>query len=373
MTDDGAVPAGPDQRQAALDAMPDQELDVIVIGGGVVGAGAALDAATCGLTVGLFEARDWAAGTSSRSSKLIHGGLRDLEMLDFRLVREALRERGLLTQRLAPHLVRPVPFLDPLKHCAWERLDAGLGLLLYDTMGISSGNARGLPKHRHLTSSSAAPARRFARTPGRRYRVLRRPGRRCPAHPCCRPDRGPYGALGASWAPVIGFLREGERVTGVRVRDLESGRDLEVRAEQVVNATGVWTDDTQRMAGEHGQFYVRASKGIHLVVPRDRIPSATGLILRTESRALRDPLGPELDHRHHGHRLGPGQGASRRVAVGHRLSARARQPGSRHAVDPRRRPGRLRRVAPAPVRRVRAHVEAVPEHMVAHPYRASWS
>src|SRR5664279_1383430 len=107
---------GPAQRHAALTAAVARELDVVVIGGGVVGAGAALDAATRGLSVGLFEARDWASGTSSRSSKLIHGGLRYLEMLDFRLVREALRERGLLLQRLAPHLVRPIQFLYPLTH-----------------------------------------------------------------------------------------------------------------------------------------------------------------------------------------------------------------------------------------------------------------
>jgi glycerol-3-phosphate dehydrogenase len=95
-----------------------------------------------------------------------------------------------------------------------------------------------------------------------------------------------YGALVANRARVIGFLREGERVTGVRVRDFESDTEIEVRARQVVNATGVWTDMTQAMAGERGQFHVRASKGIHLVVPRDRIQSSTGLILRTETSVL---------------------------------------------------------------------------------------
>ena len=115
-----SVALSPATRERALDALaataePGGELDVLVVGGGVVGAGAALDAVTRGLTVGLVEARDLAAGTSSRSSKLIHGGLRYLEMLDFGLVREALQERGLLLQRLAPHLVRPVPFLYPLQ------------------------------------------------------------------------------------------------------------------------------------------------------------------------------------------------------------------------------------------------------------------
>ena len=105
---------------------------MLVVGGGVVGAGVALDAVTRGLTTGLLEQRDLASGTSSRSSKLIHGGLRYLEMLDFGLVREALQERGLLLTRLAPHLVRPVPFLYPLTHRGWERPYVGSGLLLYD-------------------------------------------------------------------------------------------------------------------------------------------------------------------------------------------------------------------------------------------------
>src|SRR6266511_2361735 len=116
------VRLSPRERERALVEMTKQELDVVVVGGGVVGAGTALDAATRGLTVGLLEARDWASGTSSRSSKLIHGGLRYLEMLDFGLVHEALVERGLLLQRLAPHLIRPVPFIYPLTHRGWERL-----------------------------------------------------------------------------------------------------------------------------------------------------------------------------------------------------------------------------------------------------------
>src|SRR3954452_23825881 len=133
-----------ESRQRALTDMGRDELDVLVVGGGVVGAGCALDAVTRGLTVGLVEARDWASGTSSRSSKLIHGGLRYLEMLDFGLVAEALRERGLLLQRLAPHLIRPVPFLYPLSHRGWERLYAGAGVLLYDTMSLSGSHARGV-------------------------------------------------------------------------------------------------------------------------------------------------------------------------------------------------------------------------------------
>ena len=278
---------GPEQRQAVLDTAPLHELDVVVVGGGVVGAGAALDAATRGLTVALFEARDWAAGTSSRSSKLIHGGLRYLEMLDFRLVREALRERGLLTQRLAPHLVRPVPFLYPLRHRGWERVYAGLGLVLYDWMGWSSGNARGLPRHRHLSKQAALQAFPTLRPDTLVGAIQYYDAQVDDARHTLAVVRtaATYGALCANRARVTGFLRDGERVTGVQVRDLESGRDLEVRAKQVVNATGVWTDETQQMVGER-QFHVRASKGIHLVVPRNRIASSTGLILRTESSVL---------------------------------------------------------------------------------------
>src|SRR5512142_1855100 len=122
------------QRDAAWQELGRTRFDVIVIGGGVTGAGAALDAATRGLSVALVEARDWAAGTSSRSSKLVHGGLRYLEMLDFALVLEALRERGLILTRLAPHLARPVQFLYPLQHRAWERPYVASGVSLYDAM-----------------------------------------------------------------------------------------------------------------------------------------------------------------------------------------------------------------------------------------------
>jgi glycerol-3-phosphate dehydrogenase len=265
-----------------------EELDVLVVGGGVVGAGAALDAVTRGLSTAIVEARDWASGTSSRSSKLIHGGLRYLEMLDFGLVREALGERGLLLSTLAPHLVHPVPFLYPLRHRGWERPYVGAGVALYDAMSIASGHGRELPRHRHLT----------------RRHALREA-------PCLRPDALTgavqywdaqvddarhtltvvrtavgYGALAANRTRVVRFVRQGERVTGAELADLESGDTYTVRAKQVINATGVWTDDTQSLADTRGQFHVRASKGIHLVVPRDRLQSSTGLILRTEKSVL---------------------------------------------------------------------------------------
>ncbi|MFH8366152.1 glycerol-3-phosphate dehydrogenase/oxidase [Streptomyces sp. NPDC018031] len=279
---------GPAERGQALARMAEQEVDVLVVGGGVVGAGTALDAATRGLSTALVEARDWAAGTSSRSSKLIHGGLRYLEMLDFALVREALKERGLLLERLAPHLVRPVPFLYPLRHRGWERLYAGSGVALYDAMSVSSGHGRGLPVHRHLTRRHAlrvAPClRKEALVGALQYYDAQMDDARF-VTTLVRTAAG-YGAQVANRARAVGFLREGERVVGARIRDLEQGGEFEVRARQVVNATGVWTDDTQAMIGERGQFHVRASKGIHLVVPKDRIHSTTGLILRTEKSVL---------------------------------------------------------------------------------------
>jgi glycerol-3-phosphate dehydrogenase len=274
----------PDGRATAIDALAGAELDVLVIGGGVVGAGCALDAATRGLSVGLLEARDFASGTSSRSSKLIHGGLRYLEMLDFGLVREALRERGLILSRLAPHLTRPVRFLYPLRHRGWERLYAGVGVTLYDTMALAGG----LPHHRHLTRRGAlrvCPAlRKEALVGALQYYDAQLDDARHTMF--LARTAAAYGAHVASRTEVVGFLREGERVTGVRVHDLEHDRTFEVRAQQVINATGVWTDETQALVGERGQFHVRASKGIHLVVPRDRIQSSTGLILRTATSVL---------------------------------------------------------------------------------------
>ncbi|WP_203982278.1 glycerol-3-phosphate dehydrogenase/oxidase [Sphaerisporangium rufum] len=265
-----------------------QELDVFVVGGGVVGAGVALDAVTRGLSVGLAEARDFSSGTSSRSSKLIHGGLRYLEQLNFDLVREALQERALLLQRIAPHLVRPVPFLFPLTHYGWERPYVGAGLTLYDSLGFSTGLNRGMPGHRHLSRRRAlrlAPAlRRSSLTGAVQYWDAQVDDARFVS--TMLRTAAAYGAQVASRTTVTGFLREGERVTGVRLRDLESGAEFDVRARQVVNATGVWTDDIQELVGGRGQIHVRASKGVHVVVPRDRIRSLTGIILRTEKSVL---------------------------------------------------------------------------------------
>ncbi|MDP9417699.1 MAG: glycerol-3-phosphate dehydrogenase/oxidase, partial [Actinomycetota bacterium] len=274
----------PEYRRRALARMRDEAFDVVVVGGGVVGTGAALDPPTRGLTVALVEARDFAAGTSSRSSKLIHGGLRYLEQLNAGLVREALHERGLLLHRLAPHLVKPVPFLFPLTHRWWERIYVGAGLLLYDTMG----GARQLPRARHLSRRAAlamAPALRAnalvggivyhdAQVDDARHTLT--VARTAVAH----------GAAVASSARVDGFLRDGGRVTGVRVSDLETGDEIHMRSRQVILATGVWSEDVERLLGGPSQLTIRPSKGVHLVVPRVRIDMDVGLIVRTEQSVL---------------------------------------------------------------------------------------
>ena len=284
----GAGGLGPQQRRAAIRAMRDHELDVLVVGGGIVGAGSALDAVTRGLTVGLVEARDWSAGTSSRSSKLVHGGIRYLEQLNFTLVREALIERGLLLQRIAPHLVKPVKFLFPLTHRVWERFYIGAGMLMYDAFSWTGGRPPGVPHHRHLSRRQlyrAIPSlKKGAMVGGMTYYDAQVDDARYGTMVARTAAR--YGAHVATRVRVEGFVKVGERVVGVDAQDLETGERFQIRAKQVVNATGVWTDDTQRLVGERGGFHVRASKGVHLVVPRDRIQSTMGMILRTEKSVL---------------------------------------------------------------------------------------
>ena len=288
----------PARRRADRARLAEEVVDVLVIGGGVTGAGAALDAASRGLTVGLLEARDWASGTSSRSSKLIHGGLRYLEQLAFPLVFEALGERARLVQTIAPHLVTPLPFLLPLTRPAWQRAYFGSGVALYDLLGAAKKGGRGVPAHRHLSRKAT-----LAVFPGLRGDVVRGAIRYWDAQvddarhtlAVVRTAAG-YGARALSSARVVGLLRDGDAVVGVRVADLTDGSSFSVRARSVVAATGVWSDDIGDMLGTSApDLKVRASKGVHLVVPRSAIDGAdiegaggtrSGLILRTPTSVL---------------------------------------------------------------------------------------
>ncbi|UCZ59106.1 glycerol-3-phosphate dehydrogenase/oxidase [Mycolicibacterium phocaicum] len=280
----GQTLLSPAQRDSAWNRLGSEQFDVIVIGGGVVGAGAALDAATRGLKVALVEARDFASGTSSRSSKMFHGGLRYLEQLEFGLVREALYERELSLTTLAPHLVKPLPFLFPLTKRVWERPYIAAGIFLYDQLG----GAKSVPAQKHLLKAGAlrlAPGLKRSSLIGaiRYYDTVVDDARhtmtvaRTAAH---------YGAVVRTSTQVVALLREGDRVTGVRVRDSETGAVTEVCGHVVVNATGVWTDEIQALSKQRGRFRVRASKGVHIVVPRDRIVSEVAIILRTEKSVL---------------------------------------------------------------------------------------
>ncbi len=278
---------GPEGRRDALAALRERELDVLVVGGGVVGTGTALDAVTRGLRTGLVEARDWSSGTSSRSSKLVHGGIRYLEQLDFGLVREALIERGLLLQRIAPHLVKPVKFLYPVTTPIVERAYIGAGMTLYDLFSWTGGREPGVPHHRHLTKRQLAKAAPDLAPDAFRGGLVYFDAQVDDARFVVSLARtaAEYGAHLASRVKVEELLREGARVTGARVIDRETGERFEIRARTVVSATGVWTDELQEMAGVR-PFRVRASKGVHLVVPRDRIRGSIGLLLRTEKSVL---------------------------------------------------------------------------------------
>ncbi len=262
-----------------------EEFDLVVVGGGVTGCGAALDAASRGLKVALIEQRDLAAGTSSRSSKMFHGGLRYLEQFQFGLVREALRERNLMIRTLCPYLVQPTRFIYPLRNRIWERAYVGAGILLYDLLAWLGKST--LPRHSHLSKAGLrqqAPGLALDGLIGgiaytdtvfddARHTVIL--GRTAAKH----------GAVLATSVRATSLEISGDRIAGVGVHDLETGHRFPVRASAVLNTTGVWTDEIERLAGETS-VNVQASKGVHLLVPRDRIELESGLILRTEKSVL---------------------------------------------------------------------------------------
>ena len=279
-----------EQRATALEQMSGAEgLDVLVVGGGITGAGIALDAAARGLRTGVVEMGDWASGTSTWSSKLIHGGLRYLYQLDLALVREALSERGRLLETTAPHLVKAQPFLWPLKH-HYERSYSAVGVGMYDALALAGARGhRTVPIQKHLGrkgTRALAPALDPSGLVGAiRFYDARVDDARLVID-LIRTAVG-LGALAASRTKVTGFLESAHgAVTGAAVTDLATGATHEIRARRTINATGVWTEATQDLATSTGGLKVLTSKGIHIVVPKEAIDAETGIFLRTEKSVL---------------------------------------------------------------------------------------
>lgn len=272
------------ERQATLDAMVADPLDVLVIGGGITGAGVALDAAARGYRVGLVERGDFASGTSSWSTKLVHGGIRYLPEFDIALVREALIERGRLL-RNAPHLVQPLAFVLPLYDISRHPVGLpiappfglGLGFILdtglwvYDVLAGKEnvGEHRRLSREHTIERASSLTPDGIktgfiyydARTDDTRLTmaVLR--------------TAVAHGALVANYAEATRFAHEGECITGAWVRDTLTPKTDEwlIRARHVVNATGVWAEQTERLAGESPGLHIAPSKGVHLVFERETL------------------------------------------------------------------------------------------------------
>lgn len=278
----------PATRENALTSLSDTEFDLLVIGGGVTGAGIALDAATRGLKVAIVEAQDWGAGTSSRSSRLIHGGLRYLYNLDFKLVAESLRERARLLTTIAPHLVTAQPFLWPLRQRVIERAYSAVGVGMYDALAFTGARRRTVPFQKHYSKARTLElfpdAREDSLIGSIRFYDTRVDDARLTMS-LVRTAVG-YGAVAVNHAEVTGFLKDGARVVGAVVTDRETGRTCEVRAAETIGAVGVWTDTLQQLAGVEPKVQVLASKGIHLVIPRERIRGEVGMFLRTEKSVL---------------------------------------------------------------------------------------
>ncbi len=297
------------ERSLALAALAEDEFDVVVVGGGITGAGVALDAATRGYSVALLERADFASGTSSRSSKLVHGGLRYLQNFDLGLVREALLERQLMVQ-LAPHLVRPLPLVVPAFEGAHPDRLVGVGLNLYDVMSrerlrgrrgrrVRAERAQGGP------AVTAAQAEEGESWSPERHRVIsgeevlellpalasREPTSGYLFYDCQTDDvrlvltvlgeAERFGAVCANRVDVTGLLERDGRAVGVQVRELESGGRFDVRAANVVNATGVWADQLRpRELHEEAELpRIRPSRGTHVTLRHEDLPLIGGAIV----------------------------------------------------------------------------------------------
>jgi glycerol-3-phosphate dehydrogenase len=276
---------GPDQRDSAITQLGTEQFDILVIGGGVNGVGAALDAAARGLKVALIEAQDIAAGTSSRSSKLIHGGLRYLEQYDFKLVREALHERELMVSTLCPHLVKPVGFLFPLTEKFKERTYVGAGLALYDAL---RGFQRAMPWHKHLSQkqiNEIAPSLRHDLVTGAiKYFDAQVDDARHTMSVARTAVR--HGAIIATQVSAESLIRQGKRVVGVNALDLSSGKKIAIKASATIMCAGVWSDQLHERFDLTPGYNVTMSKGAHIVVPGSAIKSDAGIIVKTPVSVL---------------------------------------------------------------------------------------
>jgi glycerol-3-phosphate dehydrogenase len=269
-------------RAASLTRMAEDAFDVLVIGGGITGAGIALDAASRGMSVALVEKDDFAAGTSGRSSRLVHGGLRYLEHGDIGLVRESLRERGIL-YRLAPHLVRPVP-MYMLANSRRRRATYRAGLTVYEALAAG----RNIGYHRAVSADQVAAAipGLAERTRGVRYFECQTDDARLTIE-VARTAHA-YGAQLANHAKVTGLLGAG-RVTGAAVTDELTGQAFEVRARAVVNAAGVWAGEVAALAGRASggaagrrgagpEVTLSPSKGVHLVFAPGAVRTTAAMV-----------------------------------------------------------------------------------------------
>jgi len=297
------------ERSQALAALSQDEFDVVVVGGGITGAGVALDAATRGYSVALVERADFASGTSSRSSKLVHGGLRYLQNFDLGLVREALLERQLMVA-LAPHLVRPLPLVVAAFEGAHPDRMVGMGLNLYDVMSVDRDRLRtrrGKRARGERAQAAATPARGEGAESWspERHRVIsgeevlellpalaaREPTSGYLFYDCQTDDvrlvltvlgeAERFGAVCANRLDVTGLLERDGHAQGVQVLDTESGERFDVRAANVVNATGVWADQLrpQELHEEAELPRIRPSRGTHITIKHEDLPIVGGAIV----------------------------------------------------------------------------------------------
>lgn len=256
-------------RRRNLERLPQETWDILVVGGGITGVSIARDAALRGFRTALLEKDDFASGTSSRSSRLAHGGIRYLQNMEFPLVFEALRERDIL-RRIAPHLVRPTPFIYPVYRGKEPPLwQLAAGMWLYDGLALFRGfRLHRLAGRTRLRAWEPILGQEGLQGGAEYYDAVVHDARLTLAV-----ARAAHraGAVLVNHAKVTSFLKEDGRVVGVRARAALEGQEVEARARVVVNATGVWGDALMQMDDPHAPRHLRPSKGIHLLVPRERL------------------------------------------------------------------------------------------------------